>query len=146
MLSILKKVIAGIQQLRKHQSPTSRRQPVQLSVETMEARLVPSTINLPLPSPNLTPALQGSPVSHMDSSSGASGEVDPDQVCGYKHRGRCPPAPPPPPQPRALAVDVQHVLAIPSVATHLVAGAADGVPVLISSNGHIVPPPPPSPD
>src|SRR5205823_4631290 len=92
MMHFLKSLLTSLYGRRRRRSVVRREYGAWLHVETMEERLSPSTALAGLPAaPAVSAPLSGTTV-----------EL-PDQVRGYKHRGRCPPSPPPPPPPHLLA-------------------------------------------
>jgi hypothetical protein len=85
MYPFLKSLIAAISKFGRRRCAPRQEQRVQLNVETMETRLVPSTM-VPKPAMTLTaPALTASISAHAEGTGGHS-VADPEAVHGYKWR------------------------------------------------------------
>jgi len=132
---ILSDLLALVRTRSRHRSaPRSRAGGTRLRLEAMEERLALSTTAIPTLTPPLNSPAHTAPLQGPTGTSGEQSAADPEQVCGYKHRGPCRPhaflnqLPPP------LAVHGQ----LPQVvqASPLVAGGSDGPTVSISGAGH----------
>jgi hypothetical protein len=133
MQRFLSRLLAGIRKLGR-QRPARRPQRLHLTVETLEDRLVPSTVVPKLAVPLTGPAL----VAPAAETSGGHVVAEPDRpVHGYKWR---------PWRPRANSDGQSSVQRTEMVqGSHLVVGGNDGLTASISSAGHIVVQPPEGP-
>jgi hypothetical protein len=85
MQPFLKSLFAAVGGLGRRNSAPRREQCVQLNVEIMEARLVPSTVVGKLALPISGPA-QAAPLTPVAETNGEHGVADPNAVHGYKWR------------------------------------------------------------
>jgi hypothetical protein len=137
MFRTLTNLIAAARQTRGRRPPSARPQPARLNVEALEGRLVLSVSPLVLPTAGGgATALRCVHGYKWRPPPGGYGprDVQPGQAAGQLRAA-----------PQGLAVAVAHLSNIPGETAHLLTGAADGPLVVISGNGHLVPPPPPVP-
>jgi hypothetical protein len=126
----------------------SASRPACLQVEALEGRLALSaTPSVPLPPPLVTFV---APVVTQNTADGGVDVVEPNRcVHGYKWRPRpfdsTGTAAPFGLMQREPSIASQRLSFVAGETAHLVKGGADGVTVVISSNGHVVPPPSPGP-
>jgi hypothetical protein len=125
MQQFLSRLLSGI---RKHGSRRPARRParpIQLVLEAMEDRLVPSTAVSGLNASHLAPALTAS----LETSGGHAVASPEQNVHGYKWRR-------PRPWATSSALDAYHAQIARS--SHLFLGGTDGRTASIASDGHIV--------
>jgi hypothetical protein len=147
MKQLLSNLLEALRNLGRHRSPPPQERRVRLQVESMEERMVPSTVAPKAAIPPSAPALTAPFPVQTDTTGGVT-VVLPDQcqcIHGYKWRRR-------PRWPWAAPADQAHQLMAPVVpvqayqppaaaGNHLAVGGSEGVTVLTSVDGHLVVPP-----